>query len=80
MRDKDVKKLLDTNKIIQAAIEKIRKVVFSPVPDSEKITKVESIILWTRWMLIKKLQNTVFYSNARRLELIDDTALTPDAI
>jgi len=44
MRDKDVKKLLDTNKIIQAAIEKIRKVVFSPVPDSEKITKVESIM------------------------------------
>ena len=44
IQDQGVKKLLDANKDIQAVIEKIREVMFSPVPDSEKITKVESIV------------------------------------
>jgi len=44
IQDQGVKKLLDANKNIQAVIEKIRKVIFSPISDPEKITKVESIV------------------------------------
>ena len=44
IRDRDVKKLLDSTKAIQAVIEKIEEVIYSPISDSEKITKVESIV------------------------------------
>ena len=44
IRDRDVKKLLDSTKAIQAVIEKIAEVIYSPISDSEKITKVESIV------------------------------------
>ena len=43
VRDRGVKKLLDTNKAVQAVIEKITKIIHSPISDAEKVTKVESI-------------------------------------
>ncbi len=44
LQDKKVKNLLDTHKAFRAVIEKIEEIINSPISDSEKITKVESIV------------------------------------
>lgn len=44
LRDKKVNNLLDIHKAFRAVIEKIEEIINCPISDSEKITKVESIV------------------------------------
>ena len=44
LKDKKVKKLLNSHKAVQTAIEKIREIIHCPISDEEKITEVGSVI------------------------------------
>jgi hypothetical protein len=44
LKDKKVKKLLNSHKAVQTAIEKIREIIYCPISDEEKITEVGSVI------------------------------------
>jgi hypothetical protein len=44
LKDKKVKKLLNSHKDVQNTIEKIREIIYCPISDKEKITEVGSVI------------------------------------
>jgi cell fate (sporulation/competence/biofilm development) regulator YlbF (YheA/YmcA/DUF963 family) len=44
LKDKKVKKLLNSHKAVQTVIKKIREIIYYPISDEEKITEVGSVI------------------------------------
>lgn len=44
LKDKKVKKLLNSHKAVQTVIEKIREIIYDPISDEEKITEIGSVI------------------------------------